>query len=69
MKNASTFNVVLVCGPIICELATSENQTLLLGIDTCLLLDAFLDAPDGVCGVDVDLGLVAGEKLDFDKHF
>eukprot|EP00737_Agarophyton_chilense_P002115 gb/GEZJ01002395.1/.p4 GENE.gb/GEZJ01002395.1/~~gb/GEZJ01002395.1/.p4 ORF type:complete len:100 (+),score=15.57 gb/GEZJ01002395.1/:1374-1673(+) len=68
MQNTSSLDVVLVGGAIIGELFAAEDESLLLGVNAGLLLDTLLNAPDSVGRINVDFGLVAGEKLDFDKH-
>jgi hypothetical protein len=36
--------------------------------DAFLLLNALLDPLDGVCGLDIDLNLLACQGLDLDHH-
>ena len=50
------------------HLFPGKDQPLLRGGDPLLLLDALLDARDGVGGLDVDLDLLAREGLDLDHH-
>lgn len=68
MQNTSAFNVVFVGGAVVGELLTAKDEALLFGIDAGFLLDSLLDSPDGVGGIDVNLGLIAREELDLDEH-
>ena len=50
------------------HLLAAEYQALLHGRDALLLLDLLLDLRDKVRGLNVDLDLLAGERLDLDLH-
>lgn len=68
MKHTTPLDVILVGGTVVRKLTPAEDQSLLLGVDTRLLLDALLDSPDGVRRVDVDLSLVSSQQLHLDQH-
>lgn len=47
---------------------TCEDEALLNGRNPLFLLDSLLDAFDCICGLDIDLNLAPGERLDLDGH-
>merc|ERR1711953_962990 len=68
MKRGLFLNVVIrKCSPIF-ELFSSENQSLLLGRNSFLVLDLRLDILDGVIGLDVQSDGLAGQRFHEDLH-
>lgn len=53
---------------IVVHLLAVENEALLHGRDALLLLHTLLHALDGVRRLDVDLELLAGQRLHLDHH-
>jgi hypothetical protein len=54
MEGALLLDVVIREGATILELFTSENETLLIGGDTFLVLNLALDVVDRVTGLDLE---------------
>jgi len=55
-------------GTAILELLAGEDETLLVGRDTLLVLDLGLDIVDGVRGLDLESDGLSGEGLNEDLH-
>ena len=68
MKSAFFLDVVVTECSTIFELFTSEDQSLLIGWNTFLVLDLGLDVLDGVGGFDFQGDGLSGEGLDEDLH-
>lgn len=68
MKSRLLLNVVVRKRPAVLELLTSEDQTLLVGWDTFLVLDLVLNVVDGVRRFDFERDRLAGEGLHEDLH-
>ena len=68
MKGGFLLDVVVGKSAAILELLSSEDETLLVGRDTLLVLDLGLDVLDGVGGLDLEGDGLAGESLDEDLH-
>ena len=60
--------LVVCCSFLVVHLLPGEDETLLWGRDTFLLLDTLLDPLNLVSGLDVDLDFLTGECLDLDQH-
>lgn len=54
MQGALLLDVIIREGATILELFTSENETLLIGRDTFLVLNLALDVVDCVTGLDLE---------------
>ena len=61
-------DVVVRKGAAVFELLAGENQTLLIGGDSLLVLDLGLDVVNGVRGLDLKGDGLAGEGLDENLH-
>jgi len=68
VKGGFLLDVVVGEGATVFELLTSEDETLLIGWDTFLVLDLCLDILDGVAGFDVESDGLASQGLDEDLH-
>merc|ERR1719445_2278827 len=68
VEGALLLDVVVGESPSILELLPSENQSLLVGWDSLLVLDFSLDVLDGVAGLDLQGDGLAGQSLDEDLH-
>ena len=66
MEHVAALALVLLHRLVGGHLLAIEDEPLLDGRDALLLLDALLDAVDRVGVLDVDLDLLAGERLDLD---
>ena len=68
MEGALFLNVVIgKCTPVF-ELLASEDQALLVGWDTLLVLNLRLHVVDGVGRLDFERDRLASESLDEDLH-
>ena len=63
MESRLLLNVVVGKGATILELLSSEDQTLLVGWDTLLVLDLALNIVDGVRRLDLKGNGLSGEGL------
>ena len=61
-------DVVVAESPAVLELLTSEDQALLVGGNTLLVLNLSLDVLDRVGSLDVESDSLAGESLNEDLH-
>jgi len=68
VKGGFLLDVVVGESATVFELLTSEDETLLIGWDTFLVLDLSLDVVDGVAGLNVESNGLASESLDEDLH-
>jgi len=68
MKSGFLLDVVVRKGSSILELLSSEDESLLIGRDTFLVLDLSLDVLDGVGWLDLEGDGLTGESLDEDLH-
>ena len=68
VKGALLLDVVIAQGPAVLKLLTSENQALLVGWDTLLVLNLSLDILDRVGCLNVEGDSLAGESLNEDLH-
>jgi hypothetical protein len=68
VKSGLLLDVVVGQGSAIFELLASEDQSLLIGRDTFLVLDLGLDVVDGVRGLDIESDCFACEGLNKDLH-
>ena len=68
MFNTSEGNLLVAQGATIFELLASEDETLLVGGDTLLVLDLGLDIVDSVRGLDLEGDGLSGESLNEDLH-
>ncbi len=68
VESTLLLDVVIGKSAAILELLASEDQTLLVGRDTLLVLDLSLDIVDGVRGLDLKGDGLAGQGLHKDLH-
>ena len=68
MESRLLLDVVVAKGAAVLELLASENEALLIGRDTLLVLDLGLNVVDGVGGLDLEGDGLAGKSLDEDLH-
>ena len=68
MKSRLFLNVVVGEGPSVLKLLAGEDQALLVGGDTLLVLDLGLDVVNGVGGFDLEGNSLARQGLDEDLH-
>ena len=68
MKRRLLLDVVVAEGATVLELLTREDETLLIGGDSLLVLDLGFDVVDGVRGLDIEGDGLAGESLHEDLH-
>ena len=61
-------DLLVAQGAAIFELLASEDEALLVGRDTFLVLDFGLDIVDGVGGLDFEGDGLSGESLNEDLH-
>ena len=61
-------DVVIGKGSSILKLLSSEDESLLIGGNSFLVLDLSLDVVDGVRSFDIESDGLAGEGLDEDLH-
>jgi hypothetical protein len=67
-QNVAYLDVVVREGAAVFKLLSSENETLLVGGDSLLVLDLGLDVVDGVRRLNLEGDGLAGEGLDEDLH-
>ena len=68
VKSGLLLNVIVGKSATVFELLASEDQALLIGRITFLVLDLGLDIVDGVGGLDLQNDGLAGQSLDEDLH-
>ena len=68
MKSGFLLNVIVTEGSSIFKLLSSENESLLVGWDSFLVLDLSLDVFDSVCWLDIEGDGLTSEGLDKDLH-
>ena len=68
VKGGLLLDVVVREGATVLKLLASEDQTLLVGRDTLLVLDFGLDVVDSVGGFDLESDSLAGQSLDENLH-
>jgi hypothetical protein len=68
VKGGLLLDVIVGEGAAILELLAGEDEALLVGRDTLLILDLGLHVVDGVGGLDFEGDRLAGEGLDEDLH-
>ena len=68
MKSGLFLDVVVREGSVVFELLSGEDESLLIGGDTFLVLDLGLDVFDGVGGFDIKGDGLASQGLDEDLH-
>jgi len=68
MEGALLLDVIIREGATILELFTSENETLLIGRNTFLVLNLALDVVDRVTGFDLECNGLASERFHKDLH-
>ncbi len=64
MEGGFFLDVVVAEGTAVLKLLPGEDQTLLVGGNSLLVLDLRLDVVDGVAGLDIEGDGLAGEGLD-----
>jgi len=68
MEGGLLLNVIVAKGPAILKLLSGENESLLVGWDTFLVLDLGLDILNGVRWLDFEGDSLTGEGLDENLH-
>ena len=68
MKGALLLDIVVGEGTAIFQLFPCEDETLLVGGDTLLVLDLGLDVLDGIAGLHFEGDGLSGQGLDEDLH-
>jgi len=68
MEGGLLLNVVVAKGPAVLKLLSGEDQSLLVGWDTFLVLDLGLDVLNGVRWLDIEGDGLTSEGLDEDLH-
>jgi hypothetical protein len=68
MQSGLFLDVVVGKSSSVLELLTSEDESLLIGWDSFLVLDLGLDSLDGVSGLDLKGDGLASQSLDEDLH-
>ena len=68
MESGLLLDVVVTEGSAVFELLSGEDESLLIGRDTFLVLDLGLDVLDGVRWLNVEGVGLTGEGLDEDLH-
>ena len=68
MESGLLLDVVVTEGSAVFELLSGEDESLLIGRDTFLVLDLGLDVLDGVRWLNVEGDGLTGEGLDEDLH-
>ena len=68
MEGGLLLDVVVSQGPAVLELLAREDESLLVGRDSFLVLDLGLDVLDGVGGLNVEGDGLPGQGLDEDLH-
>ena len=68
MKSRLLLNVVIRKSATVLELLAGEDQALLVGRDTLLVLNLRLDIVNRVGGLDLERNRLSGQCLDEDLH-
>merc|ERR1712159_325021 len=68
MKSGLLLDIVVSQGSAVLQLLSGEDESLLIGGDSFLVLDLGLDVFNGVGGFDVQGNSLAGQGLDEDLH-
>ena len=68
VESGLLLNVVVRKGSAVLKLLSSEDQSLLIGRDSLLVLNLCLDVVDGVRRLDIEGDGLTGEGLDEDLH-
>ena len=68
MEGGLLLDVVVTEGSSVLELLSSEDESLLIGWDSLLVLDLGLDVLDGVCWLDIQSDGFSSESLDKNLH-
>jgi len=68
VKSGFLLDVVIRKGATVLELLSGEDQTLLVGWDTLLVLDLGLDVVNGIRGFDLESDGLSSEGLDENLH-
>ena len=68
MKSGLLLDVVIGKSAAVLELLAGENQTLLIGGDSFLILDLLLHVVDAVRGLHLEGDSLASQGLDEDLH-
>ena len=68
MKGGLLLDIVVGQSTSILKLLSGENETLLVGRDTFLVLDLGLDVVNGVGRLDLESDGLASERLDENLH-
>lgn len=68
VEGALLLDVIVGQGAAVLELFASEDEALLIGRDSLLVLDLGLDIVDGVRGLDLKGDGLSGEGLNEDLH-
>ena len=68
MKNGTSGNFVVRSGLLVVHLLPREDETLLGGRDSLLLLHSLFDSLHTVGGLDVDLYFLSSQSLDLYEH-
>ena len=68
MKSGLLLDIVVGKGPAVLELLSGENQPLLIGWDSLLVLDLGLHVLNGVRWLNIEGDGLSGEGLDEDLH-
>ena len=69
MEGALLLDIVVGEGTAIFQLLPCEDETLLVGGDTLLVLDLSLHVLDGVAGLDLEGDGFSGQGFDENLHF
>ena len=69
MESGLLLDVVVRKGATVLELLASEDEALLVGRNTLLVLDLSLDVVNGVRRLDLESDGLAGQSLNEDLHF
>ncbi|KIM75919.1 hypothetical protein PILCRDRAFT_13128 [Piloderma croceum F 1598] len=68
MKSRLLLDVIIRKGPAVCELLASEDQALLVGWNTLLVLNLRFHVVDGIGGFDFEHNGLAGKSLHENLH-
>jgi len=68
VKGGLLLDVVVTESSTILELLSSEDESLLIGWDTLLVLDLSFDVLDGVCWLNIKGDGLTSQGLDEDLH-
>ena len=68
MESGLLLDVVVRKGSAVLKLLSSEDESLLIGGNSLLVLDLGLDVLDGVCWLDIEGNGLTGEGFDENLH-